>query len=47
MILKRMKVQQVVPNVSGFNTGGRRVYVRNLDNVMVIVPLGVQYENAV
>ena len=42
MNLKRMKVQQVIPdNVSGFNTDGRRVYVHNLQNTVVIVPLGL------
>lgn len=49
MNLKKMKVQQVVPDmnghhVSGFNTDGRRVYVHNLENVVVAVPLGTQYE---
>lgn len=47
----RMQVQQVVPEtvskgayVSGFNNDGRRVNVHNLDMVIVIVPLGAQYE---
>lgn len=44
MKLKRMRVQQVTPKISGFNTDGRRVYVQNFENVVVIVPLGVQYE---
>ena len=45
MNLKRMKVQQVIPdNVSGLNMDGRRVYVHNLQNAVVVVPLGTQYE---
>jgi len=31
-------------HISGFNTDGRRVYVHNLGNVVVAVPLGIQYE---
>ena len=53
MWLSTMTVQQVVPGdeqkpayVSGFNTDGRRVSVHNLKNVVVIVPLGEQYETA-
>lgn len=51
MKLKQLTVQQIVPgnenklpSVSGYNTDGRRVHVHNLDNVIVIVPLGQQYE---
>jgi hypothetical protein len=50
MKLKKMKVQnEAAVNlngrcVSGFNTDGRPVYVYNLENVIVAVPLGVQYE---
>lgn len=50
MKLKRMKVQnEAALNlngrcVSGFNADGRPVYVYNLENVIVVVPLGVQYE---
>lgn len=44
MKLKKMKVQRVLPKVSGFNTDGRRIYVHNLENVIVAVPLGTQYE---
>ena len=51
MKLKQLTVQQVVPGdeqrsayLSGFNTDGRRVYVHNLNNAVVIVPLGEQYE---
>lgn len=54
MKFKQMTVQQVMPGeedkspyVSGFNTDGRKVTVHNLKNVVVIVPLGAQYENAV
>lgn len=50
MWLSRLQVQQIVPGkrpyLSGFNTDGRRVNVRNLDMTIVIVPLGVQYEDA-
>lgn len=52
MWLSRMQVQQVVSGetgrayVSGFNTDGRRVYVRNLELAVVVVPLGGQYETA-
>lgn len=49
----RMQVQLVAPettskgaSVSGFNNDGRRVNVHNLDMVVVVVPLGVQYETA-
>jgi len=42
--LKTMKEQQIAPNVSGFNADGRRVHVHNLENVIVVVPLGIQYE---
>ena len=50
MKLKSMKVQNEAALtlhgrcVFGFNTDGRPVYVYNLGNVMVAVPLGVQYE---
>jgi hypothetical protein len=51
MWLKRMTVLQIVesgpngrPYLSGTTPEGRRVNVRNLDTVVVIVPLGVQYE---
>ncbi|MHB9044474.1 MAG: hypothetical protein ACYC35_00915 [Pirellulales bacterium] len=51
MWMSRMKVQQIVPAdekkqpyVSGFNNDGRRVNVHNLDMVVVVVPLGVQFE---
>lgn len=50
MWLSRMQVQQVVPgtpaHVSGFNGDGRRVSVRNLESVIVVVPLGERYETA-
>lgn len=53
MWLSRMQVQQVVPGdgkrspyLQGFNGDGRRVSVHNLENVVVVVPLGNQYEVA-
>lgn len=43
MWLSQMNVQQIIPGndcyLSGFNTDGRRVYVHNLKNVVVIVPV--------
>jgi virulence-associated protein VagC len=54
MWLSELKVQQVVPGDSqkgptlcGFSPIGRRVNVYNLENVVVIVPLGARYESAV
>ena len=53
MWLKRMRVQQVLaddgkgnPILNGFTPDGRRVTVHNLRTVVVVVPLGVQYETA-
>ncbi len=50
MWMSRMQVQRVIPSarpyVSGFNSDGRRVNVRNLNMVVVNVPLGIQYETA-
>jgi len=47
MRLHRMQVQQVVPGdgdrppqITGFNSDGRRVNVQNVNNVVVAVPLG-------
>ena len=40
MWLNKLRVQQVVPDltpwISGFSDGGRRVQVRNLENVVVV-----------
>lgn len=53
MWLSRLQVQSAVPGdetrpprVSGFNGDGRRVNVHNIDMVVVVVPLGTQYEAA-
>lgn len=50
MKLKQMKVRNEAALtlngrcVFGLNTDGRPVYVYNLENVIVAVPLGMQYE---
>jgi hypothetical protein len=51
MWLSELRVQQIVPGdsvkgpyLSGFSNVGRRINVHNLENVIVIVPLGTRYE---
>lgn len=47
MWLNKMKVENVVApgKIHGFNDFGRRVHVQSLKNVMVVVPVGTNYEN--
>jgi hypothetical protein len=47
MWLNKLRVQQVVPDqspwISGYSDGGRRVQVKNLENVVVVQEPGRQH----